>query len=117
MNVALRAAKMNEIFTVWGDGNVQKDYVFVEDFCRFLFEFIERDVWGELINVGSGQLYSVNEILHLVKLYYPSFSWNYVQTKKNDVSHLELDLNKLNSYVSGGCKTLKEVFPSLLKEW
>lgn len=54
---------------VYGDGTATKDYVFVEDFCKGLFELIEKEVWSQVINFGSGYLYSVNEILAEIKKY------------------------------------------------
>lgn len=95
INVALRAAQQGKIFTVWGDGTATKDYIFVEDVCDIVFQLIVQQVTNEVINVGSGELLSVNQILEIVKLYYPSFDWQYQTANANDVKRVELDLGKI----------------------
>lgn len=95
INVALRAAQQGKIFTVWGDGTATKDYIFVEDVCDIVFQLIDQQVTNEVINVGSGELLSVNQILEIVKLCYPSFDWQYQTANANDVKRVELDLGKI----------------------
>lgn len=109
VNVALEQAKRGESFVVYGDGTATKDYVFVEDFCKGLFELVEKDVWLQVINFGSGYLYSVNDILKEIKKYYPSFTWRYELANKNDVSFSALDINKLRDYMDYAPRRLEEV--------
>lgn len=113
VNVALEKAKHGETFVVYGDGTATKDYVFVEDFCNGLFELVEKEVWLQVINFGSGYLYSVNEILGEIKKYYPSFTWRYEPANKNDVSFLELDITKLRDYLDYCPRRLEEVIVDL----
>lgn len=114
VNVALRAAQSNSPFIVWGDGSAKKDYIFVEDFCQYLFQLMEKGIWNELINVGSGHLYTVNQILEEIRRHYPSFSWTYDTAKKSDVPQLSLDLSKMHSFGDHICLSLEEVLPTLL---
>ena len=95
INVALRAAQEGKPFTVWGDGTATKDYIFVEDVCDIVFQLIDQQVTNEVINVGSGELLSVNKILEMIKQHYPSFEWHYQTANANDVKMLELDLGKI----------------------
>lgn len=114
VNVAIEKAKRGESFVVYGDGTATKDYVFVEDFCKGLFELVEKDVWAQVINFGSGYLYSVNEILEAIKKYYPAFGWEFKQVNKNDVSYLSLDLTKLNHYLDYHPRRLEDVIVELV---
>lgn len=95
INIALRAAQEGKPFTVWGDGTATKDYIFVEDICDILFQLIDQQVTNEVINVGSGELLSVNKILEMIKQHYPSFEWHYQTANANDVKRVELDITKL----------------------
>lgn len=95
INIALRAAQQNKPFTVWGDGIATKDYIFVEDVCDIVFQLLERQITNEVINVASGELLSVNQILEQIKCLYPDFQWEYQPVNVNDVKRVELDTTKL----------------------
>jgi UDP-glucose 4-epimerase len=99
INVALATALGNERFVVWGDGTAEKDYIYVRDFVSVMFQLVEKGIHSEVINVGSGQVASVNRILGEIKQMVPSFSWEYKDASKLDVSHFELDTTLLSSYI------------------
>lgn len=113
VNVALEQARRGEVFVVYGDGLATKDYIFVEDFCKGLFELVEKDVWLQVINFGSGYLYSVNEILEEIKKQYPDFKWRYEQAKISDVSFFSLNIDKLKGYLAYHPRRLEEVMVDL----
>lgn len=94
-NVALASALKGLPFSVWGDGESLKDYIFVEDFVRILFRLLEMSVCNEVINVGSGETLSVNTILSLVQKNVPTFEWTNAEASRYDVSHFALDTSKL----------------------
>ncbi|MCQ2304423.1 MAG: NAD-dependent epimerase/dehydratase family protein [Bacteroidales bacterium] len=98
-NVALDAALADEKFNVWGDGAALKDYIYVDDFVNIMFALIDRKICNQVINIGSGQLVSVNEILKLIKELVPTFTWEYGEASRFDVSHFELDLQKLHDII------------------
>ena len=113
VNVALEQARRGETFVVYGDGSATKDYIFVEDFCKGMFDLVKKEVWLQVINFGSGYLYSVNEILEEIKKQYPDFKWRYDQANKNDVSYLALDITKLRSYLDYHPRRLEEVMAEM----
>lgn len=98
-NVALASALKGLPFSVWGDGESLKDYIYVEDFVRILFRLLEKSVCNEVVNVGSGEVLSVNTILALIKKNVPSFEWSHVEASRYDVSHFALDTSKLLSLI------------------
>jgi len=57
-----------EILTITGDGNQTRDFVFVEDVARANIFAAESDRVGkgEVVNIGSGKKYSVNEIAKII---------------------------------------------------
>ena len=113
VNIALRAAMVGKPFTVWGDGSATKDYIFVEDVCRIVFSLIERGAYNEVINVASGELLSVNDIMAQIKRLYPAFEWTYQAANVHDVSRVELDTTKLHLFVSVPMHRLEEVIKML----
>lgn len=99
INVALDKALKGEKLEIWGNGNGRKDYIYVEDFTRILFLLLEQGVCNEVINVGSGQTYTVNEIVESIHALNPSFEWEYVDAQKFDVGEFSLNTEKLQSYI------------------
>lgn len=114
INVAISKAKANEPVQVWGDGNTAKDYIFIEDFCRALFALFEKGVVNEVINIGSGYTYTINQILSLVKSAYPQFTWEYEDRNARDTSIVQLNTDKLKSFVDMEFYRLEDIMPQLL---
>lgn len=98
-NVALQSALQNIKFKVWGDGNAKKDYIFIEDFVDLLFKLLDKNITNEVLNIGSGDALSVNEILRFIAQRIPKFSWHYSEASKYDVTHFELDTSKLRDII------------------
>lgn len=99
INIAMAKAIRKEVMEIWGDGDDKKDYIYVDDFVDILFRLIEMKVCNEVINVGSGQLLSVNEIVDKVKLYEPTFEFEHRDSQQHDASHFELNTNKLHALI------------------
>lgn len=55
-----------EPFTVVGDGNQTRDFTFVTDVARAFMAAADSEVSGEIMNVGSGNTYSVNRLVELL---------------------------------------------------
>ena len=53
-------------FTVVGDGNQKRDFVFVTDAIDALIMAAESDVKDEVFNVGSGTSYTINRLIKLL---------------------------------------------------
>jgi len=56
----------NKPFTVIGDGNQTRDFTYVTDVTEALYETAKSKFAGEIINIGSGETHSVNEIVELL---------------------------------------------------
>ena len=99
INIAMEKALRNEPLQIWGDGNGRKDYIYVEDFVDILFRLINQGVSGQVINIGSEILLSVNDIAKAVRELVPSFEAIHSDAQRFDASHFELNTNKLMSYI------------------
>lgn len=53
-------------FTVVGDGNQTRDFVYVTDVADALVKSAECKESGEILNVGSGNTYSINRLVELL---------------------------------------------------
>jgi UDP-glucose 4-epimerase len=53
-------------FTVVGDGSQTRDFTFVSDVAEAFIAAAESDLVGEVMNVGSGNTYSVLRLIELL---------------------------------------------------
>ena len=63
-------ALTNEQLTIHGEGNSERDFIFVDDTCGIIHTLVEDNInlasTGHVINLGTGNSISVNEIASLV---------------------------------------------------
>ena len=111
INIAIERALDGKPFEIWGDGKGKKDYLYIDDFCKILILLIEQ--WKNdyaVINVGSGNLLSVNEIVdNIKKEVNPLFEGTYKKANVLDVQDFKLNLSVLSSLINGfNYTTIKE---------
>lgn len=99
VNIALEKALKGDILEIWGEGNDKKDYIYIEDFCRILFDLTKEEFNDYLvINIGSGMLLSVNQIAASIRdKYAKNFETKYIKTNSLDVKSFRLNTRKLLS--------------------
>lgn len=56
----------NKPFTVVGDGTQRRDFIFVSDAVNACIMAAESNIKGEVLNTGSGNTYSVNQLVELL---------------------------------------------------
>lgn len=56
----------NEPFTVVGDGTQTRDFTYVSDVAAAFMAAADSSLTGEIMNVGSGNTYSVNRLVELL---------------------------------------------------
>jgi UDP-glucose 4-epimerase len=62
------AQKLNRRpLTVVGDGTQTRDFTFVSDVCQAFLAAANSETSGEIMNVGSGNTYAVNELVKLLE--------------------------------------------------
>src|SRR6185295_6220574 len=55
-----------ERFTVVGDGSQTRDFTFVTDVAEAFVQAAQSQLEGEILNVGSGDTYSINHLVGLL---------------------------------------------------
>lgn len=60
-------ALKNEEITVYGDGNVVRDYIFIDDAVRAIMNIVNGESRYKTFNVGCGYGTSLNQLLNIVK--------------------------------------------------
>lgn len=98
--VAIGKILENKSVEVWGDGSAIRDYIYIEDLAAILFELINNAVNNEIINIGSGRGYSVNDVLAFLKIISKvDFKIEYKNARSVDVSNMVLDIEKMKRFV------------------
>lgn len=86
---------------VWGDGSAIRDYIYIDDLSEIVFQLIDRDISNEVVNIGSGRGYSVNDVLAFLKIISKvDFKIEYKDARPMDVSNMVLDTTKMMELVN-----------------
>lgn len=88
-----KALKGEEV-RIWGDGEVIRDYLYIDD----LIDFVTKAGLGSrtgIVNVGSGQGYTINQIACLVReVTGTELPVEYAQKRSYDVAEIVLDITR-----------------------
>lgn len=94
--VAIGKILENKPVEVWGDGSAICDYIYIDDLANVFYQLIDKDVYNETVNLGSGRGYSVNDILAFLKIITKKdFKIVYENARPMDVSNMVLDTEKM----------------------
>lgn len=94
IGTCLKAAVNNSKLTVWGDGSVIRDYIYVSDMVSATIKAMEILPQG-IFNISSGKGYSINEIILAVEaLTQRKINVEYQQHRNFDVPEMILDNSK-----------------------
>lgn len=99
--VSIGRLLQNEPIEVWGDGSAIRDYIYIDDVAHVFYELINKGIYNETINIGSGRGYSVNDVLAFIKIISKAdFKIEYKNTRPMDVSNMVLDISKMKKYTN-----------------
>lgn len=98
-----------ESITVFGDGEIIRDYIYIDDFVYYVKDLIRKGILNETINIGSGEGYSINYIIEIVnKIVGYEIAVEHIPTRKDDVPKMILDTTRLHNFVHHENLTLEE---------
>lgn len=98
IGTVLNRLRIGEPVTVWGDGQTVRDYIFVTDLARLAVAAGSSGASTGVYNAGSGQGYSVNELLLLAsKVAGRPVSLDRQKARDFDVSRIILDISAARS--------------------
>ena len=107
--VALGRILEGEPITIWGDGSSVRDYIYIDDLTHIVSVLINSGIMNKIINIGSGEGHSVNQIVAILKeVVSEEVKVDYTPSRKNDVSNIILSNEELYKYVDFKLTPLKE---------
>ena len=84
--------------TIYGDGEVVRDFIFIDDAVEYIVKIAYLECEYKLFNLGCGYGTSVNELVHILrKKINPNLMINYKETRQVDVPVNYLDVSRLES--------------------
>lgn len=95
INVILRNVLEGKPVTIWGDGRVVRDYLYVGDCVRVIKKLIDKGVVNDVLNVGSGIGHSVNDVLRTIESKLGRFTVVKRAARRIDVPKVILNVGKL----------------------
>jgi UDP-glucose 4-epimerase len=87
----------HEPIEIWGDGEVVRDYIYIEDLVGGIYKSSIMDTPSRIFNIGSGTGYSLNEIVEVIKSVTGcDVRVNYMAKRSFDVPKIYLDITRAN---------------------
>jgi UDP-glucose 4-epimerase len=95
ISVFLGKVIRTETIQIWGDGEVVRDFIFVEDLVDAIYRAIIMDLNSTVFNIGSGEGHSINQLLSIVKkVTGHDIPVAYSASRSYDVPRIYLDINR-----------------------
>lgn len=97
IDAAIKHTIAGETIEIWGDGNVVRDYIYIDDLCRMLYALIEYHGDIEVFNLSSNTGVSQNDIVDILKQIDPAVKVTYKPGRSVDAKKIILDNSRIRS--------------------
>lgn len=108
IDAAIKNAIHKTLMTVWGDGEVIRDYIYIDDVCAMLSTLAEYEGPNGVFNLSSGEGYSVNDVIRIVRNKYPDLRVEYTPARSVDLKEIVLSNKKIRRLYNHPLVTLEE---------
>lgn len=95
IDAALKRAIHGETIEVWGDGEVVRDYIYIDDVCRMLYDLVYYHGKYEVFNLSSNTGTSQNDVLNIIKEIIPEVDIKYTTARSVDAKKIILDNTRI----------------------
>lgn len=108
--------KNNRPVTIFGDGENIRDYIYVTEVTELIARVITTEHKNNIYNVGSGQGYSIHELINILKTFCNrDFETIYEPARKSDVYRSVLDISRIKNEFNFESKI--SLFEGIKKIW
>ncbi len=93
ISVFLGRVARNEQIEIWGDGEVVRDYIFIEDLVSGIYKAATMNATSRIFNLGCGEGHSLNAIVDVIRrVTGADVSVKYTERRSFDVPAIYLDI-------------------------
>lgn len=87
--------------TIYGDGTLKRDFLYVEDFTRIVLKLLEKGLWQNTFNIASGKIVTLNELADILRKNLKSYKFkiNFKGPLESDAD-LEPDTSLLKAKIN-----------------
>jgi UDP-glucose 4-epimerase len=116
ISVFLGKVARNEQIEIWGDGEVVRDYVYIDDLVDGIYKAAVMKTPSRIFNMGSGRGYSLNSILQVIRTVTgQDIQVRYTAGRSFDVPKIYLDITRAGNELSWSPSTSLE--DGIRKTW
>lgn len=108
IDAAMKHAIAGETIEIWGDGNVVRDYIYIDDVCRMLYALMDYHGDQEVFNISSNTGTSQNDIVRILQRKFPQVDVVYKPGRSVDARKIILDNTRIRSICDGSMVSLEE---------
>lgn len=101
IDAAIKRALAGETIEIWGDGNNVRDYIYIDDVCRMLYDLIDYHGEYEVFNISAGRGESQNNIINILKEINGNVCVNYSEARSVDARRIILDNQRIRDISKG----------------
>jgi UDP-glucose 4-epimerase len=88
-------AVRNEVIEIWGDGQIVRDYIFIEDFIDAVYRAAVTRTRSRIFNIGSGAGISLNSLITAIReVTNYDVKYEYLPKRLYDVPVIFLDITR-----------------------
>ena len=119
IDAALKRCIKGDEIEIWGDGEVIRDYIYIDDVCEMIYSLINYKGEKEVFNLSSNEGVSLNQIIQELDDLGLNPKVKYKESRSVDVPKVILDNTKIMDVHPTKIKTFKEgikSYYSYLKE-
>jgi GDP-L-fucose synthase len=106
------AIQKGEPVRVWGNGSAERDFLYVKDAARFGIQVMSGEHGA--VNMGSGRVYSIRQIVHILSSITGHYSVEWDDGKPNGQDYRAYDLTRLDRM---GFRPLYSVEAGIKETW
>lgn len=92
VDAAIKKAMRGETIEIWGDGNIVRDYIYIDDICHMLCDVLAHDGEVRVFNIGTGEGVSQRQVVEVLKEHIPGAAVNFLPGRTVDKKETVLDI-------------------------
>lgn len=108
IDAVIRKTLSNETVEIWGDGEVVRDYIYIDDVCKMLWAIANYEGSEIVFNVSSCVGTSQNEIVKIVKDLDSNVRFEYKPGRSVDAKKMILDNSRIKTFYEDSLVEVKE---------